>query len=146
MASLLPTFMRSGWMDRPRWDLFDRLAGNFEWPTMSFGEEAWRPPMDVSETENEMVIRMEIPGMNEKDVEINLSHDVLTISGEKKVDKVENETCHCMESCYGKFSRTVRIPFEVDAEKVDATFKDGVLKITLPKSETAKPRKIEIKS
>jgi HSP20 family protein len=57
---------------------------------------------------------------------------------------VENETCYCMESCYGKFSRTVRLPFELDADKVDATFKDGVLRVTLPKIEAATPKKIQI--
>ncbi len=146
MTTLLPTLRRSGWMTRPRWDPFDRFFGDLGWPTISSEEEGWTPSLDVAETENELVVRVEIPGMNEKDVDINLSRGLLTISGEKKVEKVENETCHCMESCYGKFSRTVRLPFEVEADKVDATFKNGVLRITLPRSEAAKPKKIEIKS
>lgn len=146
MTTLLPTLRRSGWMTRPRWDPFDRFFRDFGWPTVVSEEERWTPPLDMAETENELLVRVEIPGMNEKDVDINLSRDLLTISGEKKVEEVENEACHCMESCYGKFSRTVELPFEVDAEKVDATFKDGVLRITLPRSETAKPKKIEIKS
>ena len=146
MTSLLPVLRRSGWRHGPSLDLFDRFFEDFGWPTVSVGEDAWSPPLDVSETENEMVVRVEIPGMNEKDIDISLSHGLLTVSGEKTVEKVEDETCHCMESCYGKFSRTVKLPFEVEADKVDATFKDGVLRIRLPKSESAKPKKIEIKT
>jgi HSP20 family protein len=85
--------------------------------------------------------------MNQKDIDINLSDGLLTITGEKKHEKEDkNENYHCVERHYGKFSRTMRVPFEVEAEKVDATYKDGVLKVTLPKSETAKPKKIEIKT
>ena len=79
--------------------------------------------------------------------DINLSDSLLTITGEKhheREDKEENY--HCVERHYGKFSRTMRVPFEVEGDKVDATYKDGVLKVTLPKSERAKPKKIEIKS
>jgi HSP20 family protein len=133
-------------MTYPSWDPFDRFFGDFGWPTVSSEEDGWTPSLDVAETENELVVRVEMPGMSEKDVDINLSRGLLTISGEKKMEKVENETCHCMESCYGKFSRTVRLPFEVEADKVDATFNNGVLRITLPRSEAAKPKKIEIKS
>lgn len=146
MTALLPTFRQSGWMSRPGWDPFNWFFRDVGWPIVSFEEDAWAPPLDVAETENEMVVRVEIPGMDEKDVDINLSRGLLTVSGEKKVEKVENETCHCMESCYGKFSRTVRLPFEVDTDKVDAIFRNGVLRITLPKSEAAKPKKIEVKS
>jgi HSP20 family protein len=77
-------------------------------------------------------------------ININLSHGTLTVTGEKKQEKEENETYHCTERCYGTFSRSISLPFEVDGDKVDASFKDGVLKIVLPRSEAVKPKKIEV--
>jgi len=85
--------------------------------------------------------------MDKKDINISLSDGLLTITGEKKQEKEDkNENYHRVERRYGKFSRTMRLPSEVDTEKVDAIYKDGVLKITLPKSETVKPKKVKIKS
>jgi HSP20 family protein len=102
------------------------------------------PPFDVSETDDEMIVRLEVPGMDKKDININLSHGTLTVTGEKKQEKEEHETYHCTERCYGTFSRSISLPFEVDGDKVDASFKDGVLKIALPRSEAVKPKKIEV--
>ena len=85
--------------------------------------------------------------MDKKDINISLSDGLLTITGEKKQEKEDkNENYHRVERRYGKFSRTMRLPSEVDTEKVDAIYKDGALKITLPKSETVKPKKVKIKS
>jgi HSP20 family protein len=110
-------------------------------------ETTFTPAFDVSETEKELIIKAEVPGIDKKDININLSDGLLTIKGEKKHEKEEeSENYHRVERRYGTFSRTVRLPFEVEVDKVDATYKDGVLKITVPKSEAAKPRKIEIKS
>jgi len=102
---------------------------------------------DVSQTEKELIVKAEVPGMDKKDININLSDGLLTISGEKKQEKEEeNEKYHFVERSYGKFSRTMRLPAEVETDKADATYKDGVLKVTLPKSEATKPKKIEVKS
>jgi HSP20 family protein len=85
--------------------------------------------------------------MDKKDINITVSDGMLTIKGEKKHEKnEENEHYHRVETRYGTFSRTMRLPTEVQADKVDATYKDGVLNITLPKSEAVEPKKIEIKS
>jgi HSP20 family protein len=101
----------------------------------------------VSESDKELIIKAEIPGMDKKDINITVSDGMLTIKGEKKHEKKEeNEHYHRVERRYGAFSRTVRLPREVKAAKVDATYKDGVLSIKLPKSEAAKPKKIEVKS
>ena len=147
MTALLPTLRRRGLVGRPAWGLFDRFFEDFELPSPFSEEMTFRPAFDVSETENELIVKAEVPGMDQKDIDINLSDGLLTIKGEKKHEKKDkNENYHCVERHYGKFSRTMRVPFEVEADKVDASYKDGVLKVTLPKSETAKPKKIEIKT
>jgi HSP20 family protein len=147
MTALLPTLRRRGLVGRPAWGLFDRFFEDFELPSPFSEELTFMPAFDVSETENELIVKGEVPGMDQKDIDINLSDGLLTIKGEKKHEKEDkNENYHCVERHYGKFSRTMRVPFEVEADKVDATYKDGVLKVTLPKSETAKPKKIEIKT
>lgn len=147
MTVLLPTLRRRGLVGRPAWGLFDRFFEDFELPNRFSEQMTFTPAFDVSETENELIVKGEVPGMDQKDIDINLSDGLLTITGEKKQEKEDkNENYHCVERHYGKFSRTMRVPFEVEADKVDATYKDGVLKVTLPKSEIAKPKKIEIKS
>ena len=147
MTALLPTLRRRGLVGRPAWGLFDRFFEDFEPPNLFSEEMTFMPAFDVSETQNELIVKGEVPGMDQKDIDINLSDGLLTIKGEKKHEKEDkNENYHCVERHYGKFSRTMRVPFEVEADKVDATYKDGVLKVTLPKSETAKPKKIEIKT
>jgi HSP20 family protein len=147
MTALLPTLRRRGLVGRPAWGLFDRFFEDFELPSPFSEEMTFTPAFDVSETENELIVKAEVPGMDQKDIDINLSDGLLSITGEKKHEKEDkNENYHCVERHYGKFSRTMRVPFEVEADKVDATYKDGVLKVTLPKSETAKPKKIEIKT
>jgi HSP20 family protein len=147
MTALLPTLRRRGLVGRPAWGLFDRFFEDFELPSPFSEELTFMPAFDVSETENELIVKGEVPGMDQKDIDINLSDGLLTIKGEKKHEKEDkNENYHCVERHYGKFSRTMRVPFEAEADKVDATYKNGVLKVTLPKSETAKPKKIEIKT
>ncbi len=95
---------------------------------------AFNPRVDVTENEKEIKIAAELPGLDEKDIEVSLSGDLLTISGEKKAEKEDKrENYYRMERSYGSFQRSVALPVEVDAEKVEATFKNGVLQITLPK-------------
>ena len=116
-------------------------------PSVFTGEREFAPAFDVSETEGELIVTAEIPGMDKKDLDIHLSDGVLTVKGEKKQEKEDKkENYHCIERRYGSFSRTMRLPVDVDTEKVDAAYKDGVLRITLPKSETVKPKKIDIKN
>ena len=127
-------------------DFFDRFFEDLGLPSLFSEETGFTPAFDVSETESELTVKAELPGMDEKEIDISLSDGMLTIKGEKKHEKEEEKKCyHTVERRYGAFSRTMRLPSEVEAEKVDATYRDGVLKVTLPKSETAKARKIEIK-
>jgi len=128
-------------MDR-LWDSF--LEGGPRRRIEERGE--WLPSLDVSETKNELVVKAEVPGMDSKDIDISLSDGMLTIKGEKKQEKEEKEgDYHLVERSYGAFVRSVQLPKEVKAEKISASCKDGVLKITLPKSEEAKKKEIKIK-
>ena len=147
MTELLPILRRHGLLGHPHRDFFTGFFEDFDLPTLFSDEASFAPAFDVSETENELIVRAEVPGMDQKDIDVSLSDGVLTIKGEKKQEKEDkNEDYHTVERRYGAFSRTMRLPVEVDIDKVDATYKKGVLKITLPKSEPAKPKKIKIKS
>lgn len=119
-------------MDR----LFERFL-NLSPAVMSGGsmQQDFSPVLDVHETEKEFRINLEVPGMSEKDIDISMSRDVLTISGEKKEEKEENaKGIYRVERRYGTFSRSIPLPDNcVDSEKVEATFKNGVLSIKLPK-------------
>lgn len=110
-------------------------------------EEAWLPAVDVSETEDKITVKAEIPGMEAKDIDISVSGDTLTIKGEKKTETEEKEeNYHVVERSYGSFRRAMKLPASVDADKVEATYKNGVLSVVLPKKEEVKPKAIEIKA
>lgn len=107
------------------------------------------PRVDISETENTMLVTAELPGMEEKDIQISLEDDALVISGEKKTDvEDKGKSFHRIERTYGSFQRVVPLVSEVQAEKVEAVFKNGVLTVSLPKTPAAvkQSHKIEIKS
>lgn len=109
------------------------------------GEVDWAPAMDVSELDGEVLVKAEIPGMNKEDIKVSVKDDMLTISGEKKrEEREEGENWHRVERTYGSFQRVLSLP-AVDSEKVEATYKDGVLEVRLPKHESAKPKEIPIK-
>jgi HSP20 family protein len=128
-------------MDR-LWDFF--LEGGLKRRTEEGGE--WLPSLDVSETKNELMVKAEVPGMDPKDINISLGDGVLTIKGEKKQEKEEKEAdYHLVERSYGTFVRSVRLPKEVQGDKISASYEEGVLKITLQKSGEAKKKEIKIK-
>ena len=107
----------------------------------------WIPALDISETQNQVVVRAEVPGINPKDIDISLSGDVLTLKGEKKAEREEKgKNYHLVERSYGSFSRSLRLPAAVDADKIEATYKDGILIIACPKKEKVKPKVIEVKA
>ena len=118
----------------PRWDEFE-LVGE------------WAPKVDVVETKDAVVVKAELPGMEQKDINVELENQVLTIKGEKHQEKEEkSERFHRMERSWGAFSRTFRLPAAVEGGKVNATFKSGVLTVTLPKAPTAKGTTIPVKA
>ena len=127
-------------MDR-MWDSF------FERGTLR-GEDGseWLPSLDVAETKNEIVVKAEVPGLEPKDIDISLSDGLLTIKGEKKQEREEKEeNYHLVERSYGSFTRSIRLPKEVQSDKINASYKNGVLKVVLPKSEEAKKKEVKIK-
>jgi HSP20 family protein len=134
--------------DRLRKEM-DRLWDSFfeSRPDRRVREEGeWLPSLDVAETKGDLVVKAELPGMDPKDIEISLSEGVLTIRGEKKQEKEEKEEgYHVIERSYGSFTRSIRLPKDVQNDKINASFKNGVLKVVLPKSEEAKKREIKIK-
>ena len=126
----------------------DRLWDSFfsERPLARIWESEWTPFLDMSEAKDNFVVKAEVPGMDAKDIAISLTGDVLTIKGEKKQEKEEKEEdCHLVERSYGAFSRSVRLPAEVESSKIKASYKNGILKITLPKSEKVKAKEVKIK-
>ena len=127
-------------MDR-LWDSF------FERGVRRTDEEGeWLPSLDVAETKNDVVVKAEIPGMDPKDIDISLTDGLLTIKGEKKQEREEKEKdYHLVERSYGTFTRSIRLPKEVQRDKINASYKNGVLTVTLPKSEEAKRQEIKIK-
>ena len=126
----------------------DRLWDSFfgERPLARVWEGEWIPSLDVSETKDNFVVKAEVPGIDAKNIDISLTGDVLTIRGEKKHEKEEKEEdYHLVERGYGTFSRSVRLPAEVESAEIKASYKNGILKVTLPKSEKVKAKEVKIK-
>jgi HSP20 family protein len=106
---------------------------------------SWSPAVDIFEHEGAIVLKAELPGVDPADVEVRVENNVLTLRGERKVDnEVKKESYHRVERAYGTFTRSFTLPTVVDTEKIKAEYKDGVLRVTLPKREEAKPKQISI--
>ena len=119
----------------PVWEPFEMVGGD------------WAPKLNVSETKEAMVVTAEMPGVDPKDIEIGLTGDMLTLKGEKDKETAEKEErYHRVERTYGAFLRSVRLPMAVDGSKVTATFKNGVLVVTLPKTPASKGTLIPVKA
>jgi len=108
-------------------------------------EGEWLPSIDVAETKGDLLVKAELPGMDPKDIDISLHEGILTIKGEKKQEKEEKEEgYHLIERSYGSFTRSIRLPKDVQSDKINASFKNGILKVVLPKTEEAKKKEIKI--
>lgn len=124
-------------------DLFGRMLSR---DTSNGGTEWFAPLANVSESEDRFEVTLDLPGINPEDVSLELKHGELWITGERKRDEQTDEKkYHRVETYYGRFQRMIRLNTEVDADKVDAEYHDGVLRITVPKAEAAKPRRIAIR-
>jgi HSP20 family protein len=127
-------------MDRILDDFYGRMA-----PMGEGFEGDWCPSMDVAEADGKIVATVELPGLDKDDIKLSVHDDVLTVTGEKKQEKKETEhNVHRIERKYGYFKRSIALPSGVDSENVKATFKDGVLEVTLPKLESKKAKEIPI--
>lgn len=136
------TFHRE--MDR----LFDMFSRDVHWPRIGGETDFGMPLVDVAETDEGLTVTAELPGMDEEDIEVGLTNNVLTLKGEKKAEKEEKKAdYHFRERSYGSFSRSVAIPFDVDPDAVNASFSKGVLTIALPRPPEAKrkTKKIAVK-
>ncbi|HOI53774.1 MAG TPA: Hsp20/alpha crystallin family protein [Phycisphaerae bacterium] len=124
--------------------IFDRFwSGELE--PLHLGR--WLPAVDVSETDNDVTVRAETPGIDPKDIEVYVEGDVLTIKGEKKEEtETKDRNFHRVERQYGSFSRSIQLPANVEADKVEAQAANGVLTIRLPKQEDEKRKKVQIKA
>ncbi|HEU5407635.1 MAG TPA: Hsp20/alpha crystallin family protein [Nitrospira sp.] len=148
------------WEPTTRWNPFKeieemekRLSSFFGRTPVTTGDKKeaitvaeWSPLVDISEDEKEYVIKAEVPEMKKEEIKINVHDDVLVISGERKYETEEKgKKYHRVERAYGSFMRSFVLPEDADGSKVNAEYKDGVLKVHLPKSEKAKPKAIEVK-
>jgi HSP20 family protein len=129
-------------------DRMNRLLGEIYRPTEDdlMRRGAWVPPVDIYDTgKHELVIKAELPDMSKDEIEISVENSTLTLRGEKKMDQtIKDEQCHRIERVYGSFSRSFSLPPTVDTSKVSADYKNGVLTITLPLREEAKPKQIQV--
>ena len=115
------------------------------WRRQPAAERVWAPAIEMVEKEDKFVVKAELPGIKEEDVDVSVVDDTLTIKGEKKTEnEVKEEDYYCCERSYGSFFRSIGLPSNVDAKKIEANYEDGVLEVSLPKAVEAKPEKIAI--
>ncbi|HHW74265.1 MAG TPA: Hsp20/alpha crystallin family protein [Firmicutes bacterium] len=118
-----PRSFRSGWLESGRWE----------------------PAVDIIDSDDKLIVKVELPGVEKEDVKLSLSENNLTIQGEiKRDEEIKKENYYCCERAYGKYARTIPLPVEVDREKVNAKFKNGIIEITMPKKPEVQPKEIDI--
>jgi HSP20 family protein len=139
------------WSASDRWStLRDELDSFFELPFWSnFGRAGqlftgWSPALDLYQTSDNVVAVVELPGMRKEDIDISLHDGTLTISGERRRESTGGEKAERTERYVGTFRRSIALPTRVDASKVSAAYEDGILKVSLPKAEEAKPKQIQV--
>ncbi len=122
-------------------DTFSRTRGRDE----ALGKGMWTPAVDIFETEEAVMVKAEIPGVERDQISVEVKDGILTLHGERKFEKeVQEENYHRIERAYGTFHRSFSLPSSVEQDRISAKFKDGVLEVTLPKKERAKPKQIKV--
>jgi len=138
-------FRELGEMERRFEDIFDRPFLPAVWRRIPTVDMGWAPAIEVFEKEDKFVVKAELPGMKEEDIDISVVGDTLTVKGERKAEsEVKEEDYYCCERSYGSFSRSIAVPSNVDAKKIEANYEDGVLEVSLPKAPEVKPKKIAV--
>ncbi|MCS7264268.1 MAG: Hsp20/alpha crystallin family protein [Armatimonadetes bacterium] len=151
LAQWKPTIELERWFDR-----FDRslekllsdFLGDLDRNFWSWSRKLERltPAIEITETSDSYIVQVEVPGVKVEDIEVTLQDDILTIKGKReRSEERKDEIVHWVERAYGEFSRSIRIPSDVKIDEVEATYKDGILKVRLPRTEESKPRRIEVK-
>jgi HSP20 family protein len=128
-------------------DEIDKLFDNFAspWRRLVPSEAVWVPELDIYEDENSIVVSADLPGMKADNIDVSVSGNMLSISGEKKKEEEKKgRSYYRLEKSSGSFSRRIELPSAVDSKKISASYKDGVLEVTLPKVEKAKPKKVKV--
>lgn len=133
---------RFGWIER---DLNRWMDQFFNGGSTAETEYGWTPRLDINETNDAFVVKIDLPGMTREDIKVRFENGYLIVSGERKYEHVDDDKEHYTERFHGKFTRSVRLPQDIEAGKVAATYKNGVLEVTLPKVEEVKPKEIEVK-
>lgn len=139
MTALAPFYRPSSIMEE-----IDEIAREFSQRVGFLEHNRW-PQTDVYEEKDELVVKAELPGIDEKELEVTLEGDMLTIRAEKKESTPEEATHHTRERYYGKYVRSMSLPYRINGDKVTATFENGILELRMPKADELKPRKIEVK-
>jgi len=124
--------------------LFEPFFGRFNFLDDQLTSGTWAPPVDVAEDQNHILVKVEVPGMAEKDLRVNFEDGLLTVSGERQFERKDDRNYHRIERSYGSFVRTFSLPRTVDGNAITADYKNGVLEIAIPKKEEAKPKQIQI--
>jgi len=143
---------RGPWEDLERMeeemeDMVRTFSRHVPWSRLRERGNGWLPAVDMMERKDEIVVRADLPGLQEKDIEVSVQDGMLTLRGERKEEREEkDEDYYCCERVAGKFFRTLALPAGVDAEHVKATFKNGVLEVHIPRTKEAKAKRIEIKA
>src|SRR6059036_2265783 len=125
--------------------LFDRFLGRQPATATGPDRQTWVPIVDMHETNDDLILDFEIPGVREKDISLSITGDLLTVRGERQFrQELKDDHTYHIERAYGKFERAVQLPMPVQAGRVTATFRDGVLEVRLPKAEEVRPKEIKI--
>lgn len=126
--------------------LFEEFFSDFPFSGSLFeGGDRWTPSVDIMEKDGNLILRAELPGLSEKQIELKLDGNTLTLKGERKMENEDKkETYHRVESCYGSFTRSFRLPDTVNTDKIHADYKNGILTVTIPLKSEVKPREIPV--
>ena len=124
--------------------LFEPFFGRFNFMDDSMATGTWAPAVDVAEDADRIHVKVEVPGMEEKDLRINYQDGLLTVSGERQFERRDDRNYHRIERSYGSFIRSFSLPRSVDVSNIAANYRNGVLEIEIPKKEEAKPKQIQI--
>ena len=124
--------------------MLEPFFGRFTYLDDTATNGTWAPAVDVAEEQERILVKVEVPGMEEKDLKVSFEDGLLTVSGERQFERREDRSYHRIERSYGSFVRTFSLPRSVDPSKIAANYRNGVLEIEIPKREESKPRQIEI--
>jgi HSP20 family protein len=124
--------------------VFEPFFGRFNFLDDNLNSGTWAPPVDVAEDSEKIHVKVEVPGMEEKDLKISFEDGLLSVSGERQFERREDRNYHRIERTYGSFVRTFSLPRSIDVNAIVANYRNGVLEIDIPKKEDAKPRQIQI--